>query len=72
VATDDGCAIAGPIERVDHGVRMEQVFTAPTVEEANRKADQWLAQQKDIHLLAAHKRRHDGDQFLQLRVPNGR
>jgi hypothetical protein len=51
---------------------MEQVFTAPTVEEANRKADQWLAQQKDIHLLAAHKRRHDGDQFLQLRVPNGR
>jgi hypothetical protein len=30
---------------------MEQVFRAPTVKEANRKADQWLAQQKDIHLI---------------------
>ena len=30
---------------------MEQVFTAPTVEEANRRADQWLAQQKDICLI---------------------
>jgi hypothetical protein len=25
---------------------MEQVFTAPTLEEASRKADQWWAQQK--------------------------
>jgi hypothetical protein len=51
VATDDGCAIAGPIKRVDNRVRMEQVFRAPTVKEANRKADQWLAQQKDIYLI---------------------
>ena len=30
---------------------MEQVFTAPTVEEANRKADQWLAQRKDVRVV---------------------
>jgi hypothetical protein len=43
---------AGAIERVEHGGRMEQVFTAPTVEGANHKADQWLAQQKGIWLLS--------------------
>jgi hypothetical protein len=30
---------------------MEQVFTAPTLEGANHKADQWLAQQKDIRVI---------------------
>jgi hypothetical protein len=30
---------------------MEQVFTAPTLEEANRKANQWWAQQKGCRLM---------------------
>jgi hypothetical protein len=29
---------------------MEQVFTAPTLEEANHKADEWWAQQKCVRL----------------------
>jgi hypothetical protein len=32
---------------------MEQLFTAETVEQANRKADEWLSQQKnDVRLLS--------------------
>jgi hypothetical protein len=31
---------------------MEQVFTAPTLEQANRKANEWWAQQKDVRLVS--------------------
>jgi hypothetical protein len=31
---------------------MQQVFTAPTLNEASRKADQWWAQQKGYRLIA--------------------
>jgi hypothetical protein len=30
---------------------MEQVFTAPTLEEANRKADDWWMKQKDVRQI---------------------
>jgi hypothetical protein len=31
---------------------MEQVFIAPTLEQANRKADEWWSQQKDVRLIS--------------------
>jgi hypothetical protein len=47
----------GRVELTDHNQfqittqAMEQVFTAPTLEEANRKADDWWMKQKGVRQI---------------------
>jgi hypothetical protein len=54
-------------------VRMEQLFTAETVEQANRKADEWLSQQKsDVRILSRSQRHPGWARHLPFRAQDGR
>jgi hypothetical protein len=51
---------------------MEQVFTALTLEEANRKADDWWMKQKDVRQIRRSQTSGGWGHRLRSKSPNGR